>query len=164
MIPDNVFIRVSFFLAQRPSPRSFSESLRCHSTWRNAPLKDLQPFALRQPEPHPSFPPSRRTYRCSHLATPPIRPTVQAPLGRSIGCQRKPPPTNRGRQSYRMTGAGTPQLGQMCGFPELNPYGRTNTCSPAPLRTRRLVRPHRKAFNVCSVRSRQNQKRKQNNV
>jgi hypothetical protein len=36
MIPDNVFIRVSFFLAQRPLPPLFQGFLRCHSTWLNA--------------------------------------------------------------------------------------------------------------------------------
>jgi hypothetical protein len=36
MIPDSVFIRVSFFLAQRPPKANFSAAPRCHSTWRNA--------------------------------------------------------------------------------------------------------------------------------
>jgi hypothetical protein len=38
MIPDNVFIWVSFFLAQRPTTADFSSHPRCHSTWRNAHL------------------------------------------------------------------------------------------------------------------------------
>jgi hypothetical protein len=40
-IPDSVFIRVSFFLAQRPTKADFSPPRRCHSTWRNAPYCDL---------------------------------------------------------------------------------------------------------------------------
>jgi hypothetical protein len=36
MIPDSVFIWVSFFLAQRPLAASFRADLRCHSIWLNA--------------------------------------------------------------------------------------------------------------------------------
>jgi len=36
MIPDSDFIRVSFFLAQRPTKADSSAPPRCHSTWRNA--------------------------------------------------------------------------------------------------------------------------------
>jgi hypothetical protein len=41
MIPDSDFIRVSFFLAQRPTKADSSAPLRCHSTWRNAPPRPL---------------------------------------------------------------------------------------------------------------------------
>lgn len=36
MIPDIVFIRVSFLLSQQLAPTLFHPSLRCHLTWRNA--------------------------------------------------------------------------------------------------------------------------------
>jgi len=47
MIPDSVFIRVSFFLAQRLLKADSSDVLRCHSIWRNACLS--APMATKSP-------------------------------------------------------------------------------------------------------------------